>query len=132
MAENNQSPARSPSQIAADARGGVHHSGGMTPGRSPGQIAADAVRGMHGQDAGQAGHVLHSEGGGPDGKGWVDWVERQRQNQHGDNAEDQNQRGRGRSLPEEEKQREQERDKGRSLMESVREWVHEHEMGCGY
>jgi hypothetical protein len=136
---------RSPSAIAAAARGGVHgpeagqdrgiqggdvQGNGVQLGRSPSQIAAEALSGVvNSIDANQAGHTLSHDGGGPDGKGWVDWIEKQREkNQQGGNGEGQNQRGRGRSLPEEQRQRqkEQEQDKGPSPMDRAREWVHEH------
>jgi hypothetical protein len=60
MAENSQQQGRSPSQIAAAARGG--HDGGQHHGRSPSAIAA-AAHGVHGPEAGrdhgiQGGDVL--------------------------------------------------------------------------
>jgi hypothetical protein len=162
MAENSQTQGRSPSQIAAAARGG-HDSGqhhgrspsaiaaaahgvhgpeagpdrgiqggdvqgnGVQLGRSPSQIAAEALSSVHGHAASDGGHVLSHDGGGPDGKGWVDWIEQQREKQQqGNNGEDQNQRGRGRSLPDEQRQKQKEPDRGPSLMDRAREWVHEH------
>lgn len=95
---------RSPESIAAD-RGGVHgEPHGPQAWRSPDEIAASRG-GIHGQ--GDDGMALMQKK--PDGQGWADWIEQQRQKPEG-NAEDSYGRGKGRSLPEEEQQKQKERE----------------------
>jgi hypothetical protein len=152
MAENSQQQGRSPSQIAAAARGG-HDGGQHHDSRSPSAVAA-AAHSVHGPEAGPdrgiqggllgispsqiadnalrgvvnvmgvmvSGHVLLDEGQRSDGKGWTQ-VEDERRANRGKEEQDQNYRGRGRILPEEQRQKQKEQEKDRSLTEIAREKI---------